>query len=383
MIKRIYLIISMLLALATTAGAHITVKLGRYDALSQTAIINYREDGDGVYRAQRDFPVNSVEGIAYAYDPKTHCLYVKTMSGNYIVQLDKKSGEKYKKQDLLKKYSGEELTREVNAVTQSLETTYASLNEKRAAEVKAKKDREEAARRQAEQEARDKAEAEARRKASLKAHEVPTGGLDFECEICDHVEKGANSLNVKSIIGDKIYALEKVNGALGTYFEVIHVYPLRSDLTNYGPYKEHMKFFSSELKESAGLTTSEIRDFNKAAGRAQVQRLTSLAPYGFLSDVSLNCGNGLTASFRFTNLSSKTVKSLVFRIGYTTTSGSYATAEFEGAGPIEQYYDVAWDFTSSRYPCISSLSDVSLTLTYTDGTKRELTGSEVIIDAGE
>lgn len=383
MIKRIYLILSMMLAIAATAGAHITVKLGRYDALSQTAIINYREDGDGVFRAQRDFPVNSLEGIAYAYDPKTHRLYVKTTSGNYMVQLDKKSGEKYKKQELLKKYSGEELLNEVNAVTKSLETTYASINGKREAEVRQKKEREEAARLQAEREAREKQEAEARRKAALKAHEVPTGGLDFECEICDHVEKGANSLNVKSIIGDKIYALEKVNGALGTYFEVIHVYPLRSELLNYGPYKEHMKFFASELSESAGLSESEIRDFNKAAGRAQVQRLTSLAPYGFLSDVSLNCGNGLTASFRFTNLSSKTVKSLVLRIDYVTTSGSYASAEFEGAGPIEKFYDVAWDFTSSRYPCISSLSDVTLTLTYTDGSKQELRGSEVVIDAGE
>lgn len=386
MIKHLSLLLLSVACVALSAAAHITVKLGPFDAESQTAIIKFIQNGDGYWFPQQNFTVTSTEGIGYALDPKENTLYVKSIDGNYRVVLGKKLAAEYKKNDQLPKLTGVELATAVANESRKLEAAYDEINAKRTVQVqdsiaavrRAEKERRESER-QAREEAARAAEAERR---SREAHVVPAGGLSFVCELCGAEKSNVVSMNVSAIAGRRIYHIADEVGPLGVHYQRMHVYPLRSDLEESPAFRDHMRLFRDELvRDSYVMTEDEIKAFNSRGTAALKDALTAKAPYGYLSDVTADCRNGnLAFALYYTNSSRTTVSKVEVELDYTDVYGNGRVATFYLQGPIRSFEGTEYIAKDTDYPCMSTLNSLTLTVTFADGSIRVLRDNEVIFD---
>lgn len=386
MIKHLSLLLLCVACVALSAAAHITVKLGPFDAESQTAIIKFTQNGDGYWFPQQNLTVTSVEGIGYALDTKQNTLYVKSIDGNYRVVLGKKLAADYKKNDQLPKLTGVELANAVANETRKLETAYDEINTKRTVQVQdsiAAVRRAEKERRESERLAREEAAraAEAERR-SREAHLLPGGGLSFVCEQCGEEIRNVATMNVTAVAGRRIYHIADEVGPLGVHFQRMHVYPLRSDLEESPAYRDHMRLFRDELvRDSYVMTDDEIKSFNSKSIAALKEAVTRKAPYGYLSDVTADCRNGhLAFSLYYTNSSQSIVSRVDIELYYTDVYGNDRWATFTLKGPIKSFDETEYVDKDTDYPCISTLNSLTLTVTFADGSTRVLSGDEVIFN---
>ena len=80
------------------------------NSFMRKALVLFQKDAKGFYQPSQDVMVNSIYGVTenYAYDKKTHNLYVLTANGNFVVTLNKDYAKIVKKNHLIPQLKTEE-----------------------------------------------------------------------------------------------------------------------------------------------------------------------------------------------------------------------------------------------------------------------------------
>lgn len=391
--KKILLLLLLSVHLSALA---VHVKIGRYDAMSQSALVQYTKTAKGTWSAVSNVPVSTVEGEAYAFDSKNNKLYIKNEHGNYVVEFDKRNAQIYKNNKSIAQLNGMQLQTAIGEVSNALNRYHNDLTVKRqqaiadsvAREVRLQ---EEARQRQMEEERREQERryaAEMARRMAEEAGRLPVGNRTLTCKHCDHVERcNPDMYNVVAVTPTEIYQIETHHAALGTEFKRMHTYAITDELRTYAPFNEHVGKYGSYLAgEQYTLSPQGVKDFNRAEGLEQVQRLRAITPYGFLSNMEIDCTQGVTVSFTFTNVNNSTVKQLELAIDYMNEDleEQYGTMTF--SGPIEKFAeaDFKQKFKDVR-GCPGNPPEIAVTLTihYQDGTTVTLSDEQLYIDEPE
>lgn len=387
--KGIKTFIALLFAGTAAVLAHAPVTFPAGDGHVKVAIVEYIEGADRYWYKSENKEVAEVNGIAYAYDPKTSVVYVQSVNGNYRVQVPADELARIKKEGKIPELTGPELQIEIERNTRDITSLYDGRNIERGRTVadsmnvaqKERKERElaEFARRQ-EQARRDE---ERRRADGGNWRRTPVGGLSFKCLYCDHEEKDADYLNLMAVTSTELYHLEHVDGALGTEFDQLHVYPLREELRSYDPFEEHLRLYRDSLSRSdMSYNRAQVEAFNREQASRQIARMHEKAPYGFLSDVRVCNNRGhLGIDFSFTNMRPSPVTQLVLGITYPDRNYNDINAEFPVEGPLKQYDEARWSFPDSTYPYPTvDGGNLWLRITYADGNVVTLRNSDVVQD---
>lgn len=385
--KYIYLL-TILLAGTFQMLGHTKVTFGSNEGATIYGIINYMRDAKGFWNVQRDFTANSLDGICYAIVPETNTVYVKTMTGNYRVLTNKDKIKQLKKTGAVKEYKSTDVESLVNEETAKLQATYNQLNTKRQATVTDSTMRVEnalQAQRDAERREAEAYESKLRKGiADGSAFILPTGGLTFKCKYCSHEERNAKNLKIKAIANNYIYHLAEVDGPLGVKYDMIHVYPIRADLRTSSKFNQHLKDYGKAIvNDNKAMSVAEIDRFNKEQVAGLKDKIAAKAPDGYLDEVIIDC-NGSQMSIEIyyvnSNPQKKTVSSIDFVMDYVTTSGSNHTAKFKLTGPVKYFDGTEYVNERAGYPCCSRINDITLYVTYTDGSKVTLNGDSLIFN---
>ena len=101
-----------------------------YNSFSRKAIVCYQRDDKGYYQRIIDKMLDQISGVTkiYAYDKKAQNLYVMTENSNCVVTLNKDYAKIVKNNDEIPQMKGEELDKEVQVATKSLDDKYTQLN---------------------------------------------------------------------------------------------------------------------------------------------------------------------------------------------------------------------------------------------------------------
>ena len=174
------------------------VARGQYtseNSFMRKALVLFQKDAKGFYQPSQDVMVDRIYGVTknYAYDKKTHNLYVLTSNGNFVVTLNKDYAKIVKKNKLIPQLKTEEALELSRKYTEDLSFKMEQYNkdrrdsiylarkkfiedsiahEKALAEIKKRNEK-------------IKKDIELAYKTNHDWRSVPTGKIELHCSICD------------------------------------------------------------------------------------------------------------------------------------------------------------------------------------------------------
>jgi len=370
-----FLLISNITAIAQTYTAS--------NSLVRKALVLYTQDSQGFFHKSENVSIDIVSNIinTYAYDKKSHELYVETNNANCIITLNEEYAKIFKKSKSVPQLKDKALEAAINTANINLETRINALNEKRRIFIqdsiaKVREDSIRQAREDSIKKEKKNKELTSYRQAH-NFHFLPINGRLPYCEVC---EKGEyrDSIFAVSIQNDTVYYLTIEEELLGVRLFKMHVAKIPQDIKNHPQYIKHLEAYGDSLnnKEDCNLEFAEYINNNYLLN--YVNELKKAAPYGFFNEWGWdNEYSSISFNFSYTNLNKKTIKYIdVYWKVTNDVNDVRKTGHFKGTGPLKELESARWAWDYSSYFVAGDASQMLLTkviLTYTDGTQKVLT----------
>lgn len=366
------------------------VARGQYtseNSFMRKALVLFQKDAKGFYQPSQDVMVDRIYGVTknYAYDKKTHNLYVLTANGNFVVTLNKDYAKIVKKNKLIPQLKTEEALELSRKYTEDLSFKMEQYNkdrrdsiylarkkfiedsiahEKALAEIKKRNEK-------------IKKDRELAYKANHDWRSVPTGKIELHCSICDK-SIAKDSLTCLGIKNDSIYFFTLAKGYYNQKIALEHVAKIPSNLANYKDFKYHCEVYRDSLDSHSKILSSDLVNYLSASFTLEAfKEAKKLAPFGYFGDWGWDNEYGyVTFNFEYTNLNSKTIKYIdVYWYVTNDVNDICGRGNFKGVGPLKEGSSASWEWDDSPYYVSGSASNMSISkviLTYMNGTKQVL-----------
>ena len=364
-----------------------------YDALSITALLEYVPDEKGIYHEQRDVDAISrtLEAEPYAYNTKTHRLYIRTQRGNFVIQYEKSKDKVYKKDHLVPKLKDEELNEKVMGVSAGLQKYYREYNELRTKfiadsiaqvredSVKAvrKREREDSLRRE---EHRRQVEAYL---AGSDIHFIRDYDDSLKCIYCDD-ETPLSQSYITGLTDSHIAWLEPENdSSYPTQYPFRHVGEIPNKLRDLQSFKLHEEVYGDSLRFSlSDFSEEKHNEILDKKLRELEKKINRYYPDGMFEEFWWNDEyDMLTFGFRYFNTSYKTIKYIKVEVAILNDVGDVRnTYTFRGTGPLESFKTSTWDWdepVAFLSGDVTTLDIKRVTITYMNGSTKVLTGDKI------
>lgn len=357
------------------------------NSFMRKALVLFQKDAKGFYQPSQDVMVDRIYGVTknYAYDKKTHNLYVLTANGNFVVTLNKDYAKIVKKNKLIPQLKTEEALELSRKYTEDLSFKMEQYNkdrrdsiylarkkfiedsiahEKALAEIKKRNEK-------------IKKDRELAYKANHDWRSVPTGKIELHCSICDK-SIAKDSLTCLGIKNDSIYFFTLAKGYYNQKFALEHVAKIPSNLANYKDFKYHCEVYRDSLDSHSKILSNDLVNYLSASFTLEAfKEAKKLAPFGYFGDWGWDNEYGyVTFNFEYTNLNSKTIKYIdVYWYVTNDVNDICGRGNFKGVGPLKEGASASWEWDDSPYYVSGSASNMSISkviLTYMNGTKQVL-----------
>lgn len=368
------------------------------NSFMRTALVLYHQNAKGYFEPSENVLVDAVTNVTsvYAYDKKTHNLYVRNNQGNFVVTLNNEYAKVVKHNKQIPQLSQEVISSLSQSVNEELRQLYAHKNDSiRALEQKARakaisdslelvrvaQEKEIAAKCKKEQ--RDEGVSAYRNMASYSL--VPLDGNTLKCADCGKYF-AKDYVVTEAIKHDSIYFITTITRELQDDYVAFHVAPIPNILKTDPNFMYHVEAFADSLCNDTVYTLSYIKKMNQFAEAYHYRRVLNLAPYGYIGDWGWgNEYSFLTFNFSFTNLNKKTIKYIDVYWKVTNDVGDIRkVGHFKGTGPLTQYESASWDWDSSSYYVAGDASNMQLTkaiITYMNGSQKILSGKSLLVNS--
>lgn len=374
----------MSLILILMFSLYVNAQFSQENSLFCKAIVLYERGSDGFYHRSTDKILPKVDNIVnyYAYDKKTHNLYVMTQNGNIIITLDKKHSKTIRQNRGIPKVKNTEIEELVAKKTQELDDKYRALNATWTKHLedsiaKAKLDSIECQKRLAAQQASIlKQQSEYRMRHDY--HWVPTENISLHCTVCDE-SLTKDSVYCLGIKNDSIYYISPKKGDLGLYYIAYHVSKIPAALKTNSKFLYHYDVFRDSLTNDDMDIAENLPYYNYFSLEKHISEIKKRAPYGYFDSWSWNSEYSMvTFNFRYTNTNKSTIRYIDVYFKIKNDVGDVrCTGNFRGTGPLKEFESASWEWDRSRYFVSGDATNMSIAkviLTYMNGTKKVLTG---------
>lgn len=379
----------VLLCLSQTLFAQYTSR----NSLRCRAIVKYEQDSLGFYHQKENVEQVSVENTVsiYAFDKTTSNLYVIADKGNYEITLLKDVAKAIKKDKTIPKLQGKDLATVITTVNLNLATHFANANAllKKELEIVRQKHILDSINRvrELEQLKRDSLKRLEEYISNHKWFQVPIGGKRIKC-----LEEGCGNsisediIDCMAIKGDTLYYVADESLPLGFHCRNLHLAKVPKEIQNSVEYRYHVSVFKDSLRK-IDLTPEYVNYHNAENLEEAVLKIRRAAPYGFFEEWGWDDEFSVSFYCTYRNLSKKTIKYIqVFWRIKNAVGDIRKTGYFSGTGPVESEESGSWKWEHSSYYVAGDATQMELTkviLTYTDGTKKVLTGDMIVTDTSQ
>lgn len=321
--------------------------------------------------------VESVQNIvsAYAYNKKSHNLYVRTTNGNFIVSLNSEYAKFIKNNKNIPQLSEEEIETLTNAVNADLHKQFSVKNDSIKEEKRILR----------EKEIRDSLNIVNAMVARNKQFEeyrdmqpkrlIPNVGAKIKCDDCGKTLT-TDYAYCASIQNDTIYFGATVEEELHDEYTQIHFAKISSLMKSNPCFMYHLEAYKDSLCQDSIYNLDFVQYYNKKTKSDHINRVIEMAPYGFLENWGWDDEYSLSFHYSYMNLNPKTIKYIDVYWKATNDVGDVRKiGNFKGTGPVEQYETGSWNWDSSSYYLAGDVTHLEITkiiLTYMNGTQKVL-----------
>ena len=355
------------------------------NSLKRTAILIFKPWQDGYYFRDKDMPVDTINyspSDIYALDKETKTIYLTNARGNYAVTVSKKQFSTVKKQKKDKILNDNDLELAISSVNDMLSKKYIKLNEKNRARIAREKQIADsiAAEARKKEAARKERLANEQYRKSHKYYVVPINSKTLHCDLCDD-SFYKDSIYCLALSADSIAFVEYIDGDLGENYAKVHLAKIPSDLKKDTDFIRHINVFGDSLLQN-NLSRDAIEMSNDMLIYDYIENLKKDAPYGYVKSWSWDNEFSVSFNIEYMNTNKKTIKYIdVYWKATNDVDDVRGTGHFKGTGPLEYLESASWDWDYSMYYLAGDTSNMKITkiiLTYMNGTKRILTGDNIV-----
>lgn len=356
------------------------------NSLMRKALVLYQRDAKGFYQKSENVSLSEVKNISeiYAYDKKSHELYIMTSNGNCVITVADNYAKFLKKNKNIPQLKGAELNAAVLGVSKRLEEHFALLNQQRQRRIedsiaKAKADSIEKAKQDSIRLITLRNQRENYRK-SHDWHWVPICKTSLKCSLCNEYVYSKDSLFCIGFRNDTLYYASDENFALGETYMKVHPMHVPSSLKSNSKFQYHFEIFGDTLRNRYKKIMDDPELANYVLISRAADKVKKAAPYGYFGNWGWDSEYGAVSfHFEYTNTNKATIKYIdVYWTITNDVNDVRKTGHFKGTGPLEEWKSANWNWDYSSYYVAGDASNMVITkviLTYTNGTTKTLTKS--------
>jgi len=369
------------------------------NSLARVALVYYYQDANGFYQKRENVNLQEVLQIvsSYAYDKKSHELYVQTDRANCIVTVNDDLHKILKKSKSIPQLKGDELSAKVADVNTQLAAHFKYQNELRQKHIndsiqkaredsirKAREDSIQKAREDSMRIAEEKKAEEYRKTHNL--HMIPTKSVSLKCVLCDQSLATEDTTFCYTILRDTIYVPGIEKGRYGIEYRHIHAAAVPAKMRFDKDYQYHMKIFKDTLENAIKDLSVEGADLLNYSYYLDYQKeLKKEAPNGLFLDWEWdNEYSFISFSFTYLNTNKNTIKYIEVFWRVTNDVGDVRkTGSFKGTGPLEEWHSANWNWDNSLYYVAGDATKMEITkviVTYMNGSKVTIPKNKVCFD---
>ena len=349
-----------------------------FNVISITEILKYTKN-NGYYQRREGTNVSKIKAkdilSYYAYNKKTNKLYVKTLDGNYEIELRKKEAKYYKER--VENLKEKELTEKIKKVNEELTNLFEGTNAelRRQEELRIARAREDSIKKAKEDSIRQVKEL-AERETYIKEHDfrhVPVNDVKLYCILCNEPITVNDKIFSIAANRDSISWFDTKVGDLGLEYIHVHKAEIPSSLKKYQPYIKHYEAFKDSL-DNEYLDTEFLKYRNGDSVLEYMMALRKKAPNGyFVKWFWDNEYSNISFEFTYQNTNKKTIKYIeVFWKVLNDVGDVRKAGSFKGTGPLKEWDAGSWKWDSSMYYVAGDATKMKLTkviITYMDGSR--------------
>ena len=378
-------ILILLISLFSLSSLHAQI-YNENNSLMRKALVLYQKDAKGFFHKSENVSLAVVKNISdsYAYDKKSHELYVITSNGNCVITVADNYAKFLKKNKSLPKLKGAELEAAILKVNKRLENKFILLNQQRNRQIedsiaKAKADSIEKMKQDSIRFVMLRDQKEIYRK-SHDWHWVPISKTSLSCSLCSESVYSKDSIFCIGFRNDTLYYMTREKFALGETYIKIHPMHVPPSLKSNSKFQYHFDVFSDSLQNTHDAIMEDPDFSNYIFLSSAAEGVKKTAPYGFFGEWGWSSEYGAVSfHFEYTNTNKATIKYIdVYWTITNDVNDVRKNGHFKGTGPLEQWKSASWNWDYSSYYVAGDASNMVITkviLTYTNGTKRTLTKS--------
>ena len=361
------------------------------NSLMRTALVLYQKDAKGFYQKSENISIPVVNGIteSYAYDKKSHELYVKTNFGNCVITVADNYAKFLKKNKNTPQIKGEELASAISRVNMQLEEQFNLLNTQRQQQIvdsiaKAKADSIERVKQDSIRLARIASQKETYRK-NHSWRWVPISRNSLSCSLCSKSVYSEDSIFCLGYRNDTLYHVTSEEFALDETYLKIHPMHVSSSLKTNEKFRYHFEVYGDSLRTCNESLMDDPDFFNYMFISKAADRVKAEAPYGYFNNWGWDSEYGAVSfHFEYTNTNKATIKYIdVYWTITNDVNDVRKTGHFKGTGPLEEWTSASWHWDYSSYYVAGDASNMQITkviLTYSNGTQKTLSKSMLRFD---
>ncbi len=349
------------------------------NSIMRKAVVLYSMDDKGFYQKKENVSLQIVENIvnSYAYDKKSHELYVETNNGNCIVTVNDNLAKILKKSKSIPQLKGEDLTAALNKTSQALAEKFERLNTARQKHIadsiqKAHDDSIKKAREDSIRLAKLMRQKEDYRKSHFWKW-VPINKTRLSCSLCDKTVYSEDSLFCIGYKNDTLYHVTSEEMALEETYIKIHKMYVPPILKSNEKFRFHFEVYGDSLMSNNSILMTDPEGINSYSAYEALQKIKAKAPNGFFDDWGWGSEYGnVSFNFKYTNTNKKTIKYIeVFWVITNDVGDVRKTGSFKGTGPVEEWESGSWNWDYSMYYVAGDASKMNIRkviITYMNGT---------------
>ncbi len=366
----------------------VSAQYNNENSFMRRIIIGYEMREDGFYHKVTDKLVDNIDHVesAYAYDKKSQDLYVQTATCNCVVTLNKDYANIVKANKRIPQLKEGEIDFRVMSVNAELEEKFNQYNERRRihledsiAQVRA--DSIERARLDSIRKAKE-AEEMAQYGATHEWNWMALKDYQMPCHFCEEPINIKDSILCMSVQSDTLCYGEVVKGKIGLSFIKLHRCDITPEMYEDKRFKIHFGAFKDSLSQRDTMDAEMIDMLNSMAYSDYLDALNTSAPNGFIDSWEWLIEDSLVSfKCQYMNLNEKTIKHIDIHFQLIDSENSVLKKGTLKADCTIEYMtqgEINWPKTIYRVEEDGvNLLITGVGITYTDGTKKTLTGDMI------
>lgn len=350
------------------------------NSVTRKALVLYQKDDNGFYNKTENINIPMVDSImrSYAYDKKSHELYVMTFTGNYVIKVADNYIKNFKNNKYIPQLKGTELASAISYVNALLSERFNKLNQSRQNQIEEKE----------KQDSIRLVEIKKKKENYRKAHDwrwVPTPKSELSCSLCDKEIFYRDSLFCLGLRNDTLLHVAEEELALGITYMEVHLMRIPYFLKSNERFKYHLEVYGDSLRNDKDYLFDTAESVNYLSLISAFAKVKREAPYGYFNywDWGNKYGS-IEFEFKYTNTNKETIKYIdVYWVVTNDVNDVRKTGHFRGTGPLAEFETAKWNWDYSSYYVSGDASKMQITkviLTYTNGTQKTLTKQMIRYD---